>query len=472
MNSRSRARGGSRSVLCAVAVVAVLVVGSLGVSTGGATPAQGTSQLETYRDIPVGFTADGHPFQGNPDAPVTLIEYSDYLCPFCARHFHQSVPTLVEKYVRSGKVKYVMRDFPIAQLHPTAPRGAVAAACVAEQSAARFWPMYERLFQAQQEWNRLTDPTAFLAKLAQEVGVDKVSYDACVASGRQDAKVQQSVAAATAQGFSGTPTFQFVHGSSAKTYTLVGSQPVDVFARWIDDLLAGKEPPREQQADPAKEAQKPELPAWAKPEGFAPDPKRPGFTKAGDPYKGNPDAKLVLFEFGDFQCPSCQRHAVTTQPELDKRFVATGQVLWIFKHLPLAIHRQAPVAGAAANCAGDQGKFWSMHHALFERMEQWSTANDPDAALAGIAADVGLDKTRFGACLGGRRALERVLLDMNEGRAIGIRNVPAFLVLRDDGPVVISGARPTEQFVALMQGLLDRMAAAVPKADARRPGER
>jgi predicted DsbA family dithiol-disulfide isomerase len=68
--------------------------------------------------------------------------------------------------------------------------------------------------------------------------------------------------------------------------------------------------------------------------------------------------------------------------------------------------------------------------------------------------------------------LERVLLDMNEGRAIGIRNVPSFLVLRDDGPVVISGARPTEQFVALMQGLLDRMAAAVPKADARRPGER
>jgi protein-disulfide isomerase len=404
----------------------------------------------TYQGIPVGFTADGRAFRGNPDAPLTLEEYSDYLCPFCARHFSQTLPPLLEKYGRTGQVKFVMHDFPLAALHPTAPRGHTAARCVAEQGATWFWRMHDALCKAQGKWSRLPDPTDFLAKTARDADPDMAAYEGCMASGRHDTAVQQSVAAAQALGFNGTPSFQFVHHASGKTYTLVGAQPIDVFSRWIDDLLAGKEPPKGDEAEPTP-ARRLELPFWAKPEGLAPDPKRPGFTLAGDRYKGNPNAKLVLVEFGDFQCDACQRHALMTQPELDKRFVETGQMLWVVKHFPFRAHPHAPVGAAAAECAGDQGMFWPMHHRLFERMQQWSTADDPDTALVQLAADLELDRVQFVACLQSRKPLERVLRDVHDGQGIGVRNVPAFVLFQDETPFIMVGARPIQQFTALLE---------------------
>ncbi len=406
--------------------------------------------VETYQGSPVGFTADGHPFRGNPNAPLTLIEYSDYLCPFCARYFSQTLPALLERYGSNGQVQFVFHDFPLASLHPTATRGHAAALCVAEQGVSRFWAMHEALFQALPQWNRLPDPSVFLAEVTHKVGVDMPAYEQCLAAGRTEARVQQRVGAGQALGFNGTPSFQFVHHASGKIYTLVGAQPIDVFTRWIDDLLAGKEPPKDQQAEPAA-AQKPELPFWGKPEGLAPDPQRLGFTVAGDRYKGRPNAKLVLVEFGDFQCDACQRHGLETQPELDKRFVETGQVMWVFKHFPLRAHSHAPVAATAAECGGDQGKFWAMHHQLFERMERWATGDDPEAALVQLAADLELDRAEFSACLQSRNALEHVLRDLQDGQGIGVRNVPAFVLFRDETPFILVGARPVEQFATLLQ---------------------
>lgn len=430
-----------------------VLLSATGAAAQGAPRVQKVAAVETYQGTPVGFTADGRPFRGKADAPLTLVEYTDYLCPFCERYFSQTLPTLLEKYVRTGQVKFVVDDFPLASLHPTAPRGATATLCVAEQGATRFWQMHDALFQAQQQWSRLPDPTAFLAATARKAGADMPSYERCMASGRHDARVKQRVAAAEAQGFTGTPTFQFVP-ASGKTYTLSGAQPVEVFVRWIDALLAGKEPPE-------TKPEKPELPFWAKPEGLAPDPKRPGFTVAGDPYKGNPNAKLVVVEFTDFQCPFCQRHALATQPVVDERFVKTGDVLWIAKHFPLRIHPRAPVAAAAAECAGDQGKFWTMHHRLFEQMEKWSTGDDPDAALVGLAGDLELDRARFTACLSGRNALERVLGDMYDAQAIGVRSTPTFVLFYDGTGQALAGARSAEEFAAKLQQQVERAKAGV-----------
>jgi protein-disulfide isomerase len=455
MHSRHPRSDRSWRILLALAAL-WLVGGAAGAGAQSPPRVQKVAAVETYQGTPVGFTADGHPFRGKPDAPVTLVEYTDYLCPFCERYFQQTLPGLVERYGRSGQVKFVLRDLPLVSLHPGAPRGAVAATCVAEQGATRFWQMHDALFQAQQEWNRLPDPTAFLAKLARKVGADMAAYERCMASGRNDARVQQSVAAAQALGFTGTPTFQFVSQGSGKTYTLVGAQPAEVFVQWIDALLAGKEPPE------AKQPEKPELPLWAKPEGLAPDPKRPGFTVAGDPYKGNPDAKLVVVEFGDFQCPACQRHALATQPALDSRFVETGEVLWVAKHFPLRVHPHAPAAAAAAECAGDQGKFWAMHHRLFEQLEQWSPGDDPDTALVRIAADLGLDRARFGACLTSRKALERVLRDLYDGQGIGVRSIPTFILFYGGTGHVLAGARSAEQFVATLQEQVEKAKSAAP----------
>ena len=221
-----------------------------GLETGIQSPPhnQEAAALETYQGTPVGFTADGLPLRGNPDAPLTLVEYSDYLCPFCARHFSQTLPALLEKYGRTGQVKFVIHDFPLAALHPTAPRGHAAARCVAEQGATRFWQMHEGLFQAQPSGAGCRIPLPSWPRTAREAGADMTAYEACMASGRQGRPVQQSVAAGHALGFNGTPSFQFVHHATGKTYTLVGAQPVDVFTRWIDALLAGQEPPQDRRS--------------------------------------------------------------------------------------------------------------------------------------------------------------------------------------------------------------------------------
>jgi protein-disulfide isomerase len=274
-------------------------------------------------------------------------------------------------------------------------------------------------------------------------------YNQCVASERVKAKVQQRVAAAQKAGFTGTPSFQFVHEASGKMYQLVGAQPLTAFAATIDAMLLGKEPPG------AEAAAKPELPLWAKNEGLVPDAKRDGYTVAGDAYKGNPKAKVVMVEFGDFECPACQRHALETQATLDKKFVDSGEIMWVAKHFPLRTHLHAPVAAAASECAGNQGKFWPMHDALFERLEEWSAESEQDASLTRVATNLGLDGTQFAACLQGRHALERVLRDLYDGQAIGVRTIPTFILFYGGVGHVLTGARSTEEFVSTLQRQLE-----------------
>ena len=356
-----------------------------------ATPAAGAQGAKgTLDGIPVGFTEEGYPYRGAADAPVTLVEYSDYACPFCARHTVQTAPALLESYIKSGQVKWVFRDFPIASLHPTAAKVHTAALCVAEQGAVPFWKMHDQIYANQTQWSQLPDPAAFLAKTAESAGANLKAYEACVASGRTKAIVDKGIADGGALGINGTPSFRLLSSKGGGPYSVDGAQPVDVFAQAIDAMLAGKEPPVAQQ----DQAPKPQLPYWANAQGLAPDPNRPGYTMAGDPYKGNPQAKMAVVEFSDFQCPSCQKHALEVQPALDKQFVDTGEIMWVFKNLPLKEHPQAAAAAAASECAGEQGKFWPMHDLLFQKMSDWSV-KDPDPALAVLAGQLKLDGAKF-----------------------------------------------------------------------------
>jgi len=408
---------------------------------------------QTYQGIPTGFTAEGAPFRGNPGAAIALVEYTDYLCPFCGGYFRDTLPALMEKYVRSGQVRFIVQDFPLASLHPTAPQGAFAAQCVAEQGASKFWQMHDALLGNQQQWARLPDPTAFLSQTARKIGVDMKQYEACIASGRGEARVGKSIATGQGLGFNATPTFQFVNQATGKTFSMSGAESTEVFSQWLDSLLAGKEPPQ------AKSPEKPQLPPWAKTEGLMPDPARPGYTVSGDPYKGNPNAKLVLVEFTDFECPACKRHAADTTAMLQKDFIDTGKVLWIVKHFPLRMHPQAPIAAAAAECAGQQGRFWSMHDVLFERVDQWSGSGEIDRVFTDLAVNLGLDKPKFSTCLAGRHALEEVLRDLYDGQSIGVKNVPAFALLQGESGTMVVGARNAEQFATVIR---ERLEATVP----------
>lgn len=409
------------------------------------------SSLDIYQDVPVGFTEEGDPFRGDPNAPITFIEYSDYLCPFCGRYFNQTLPTLIDRYALTGQARFVFRDFPLVGLHPTAPIGHVSSLCVAEQGPALFWAMHDELFRTQQQWGALPDPTDFVATLAESIGADMAAYATCIATGDKQAEVDASVAAASALGFNGTPSFQFVVNETGAVHDLVGAYPVDEFSRWLDALVAGEDPP----VDEEVEAEPAELPFWASAQGLVPNPDRPGFTLAGDPYKGNPDAKLVVVEFSDFQCPSCQRHALETQPAVDKRFVETGEVLWVFKPLPLREHANAPAAAVAAECAAEQGQFWEMHHLLFENLEQWSATDNPDLILVNSAEQLGLDVSRFTACLNSRRALERVLDDMYDAQG-SVATTPTFVFLYGGRGHLSRGALPVDEFLSRLQDQLDQ----------------
>jgi protein-disulfide isomerase len=411
------------------------------------TTTQPPEPSETYDGMTVGFTDEGYPYLGDPDAPVTLVEFSDYLCPFCGRHFVQTTPLLIDQYVRTGQIKLVFRDFPLAELHPTAPSGHAAAVCVAEQGAALFWAYHNELFARQGEWSSVPDNSGFLAVVAGEIGADLDVYRACIASGRTVPMVEQRVAQGRALGFSGTPSFHIVDNRNDETYQIVGAQPLEVFNANLDAAIAGEAPVVEDETQPA-----PDLPFWASADGHAPDPERPGYNLAGDAYQGDPSAPLVVVEISDFQCPFCARHSLETQPAIDERYVDTGQVMWVFKNFPLAIHPQAPAAAAAAECAGEQGAFWEMHDLLFEAVEEWSV-EPPDAVLGSLAAELGLDQGAFAACLGGRVALERVLDDLFDLTSV-FSTTPTFVVLFEGQASVIEGAQPLEQFIATFDGLL------------------
>ena len=398
--------------------------------------------------IPVGFTAEGYAFRGEPDAPVTMVEFSDFECPFCARYFVQTEPAINDAYVRTGQLRVVFREFPIVELHPNAPAAHQASLCAAEQGAAEYWTMHSKLFQTQTEWSNSVDPLPVFARLAEEAGVDATSYASCMDNtDAQQAVIDVGLAAGQAAGVSGTPSF-VMSGADGAPYLLVGAQPFEQFALYIDALLAGEQPPVAEEEAAAPN----EIPFWATTAGWQPDPERPGFNMAGDQYRGDPNALVTVIEFSDFQCPYCQQHVVETQPALDEKYVDNGQIMWVFKHFPLDIHPQAPAAGAAAECAADQGMFWEMHAALFADQEVWSVT-DPTPIFEGLAADVGLDADAFSTCMAAEEAAARVSSDMTEGAPF-VQGTPTFIVLANGEGQIIPGALPLDTFVEVLDEVI------------------
>lgn len=425
-------------------------------ATGTETPAAEPLPIptETYNGLPVGFTSEGFPFRGDPNAPVTMVEYSDYQCPFCARHFVQTEPALNESFVRTGQMKVIFRDFPIEGLHPNAPAAHIASLCIADQGAPLYWEMHAKLFQTQNEWGNSDDPLPVFERLATEIGADLEAYSACMENDQaaKQALVDAAIAEGQAAGVSGTPSFNFIGGPDGQ-YLLVGAQPYEQFAAYVEALAAGEAPiGAESQADSGGPT---EIPVWATAAGWQPDPDRPGVNMAGDWYRGNLDAKVVVVEFSDFQCPFCRRHVEETQPALDEQFVDSGEVMWIFKHFPLQIHPQAPAAGAAAECAGDQGKFWEMHDLLFSDVNAWSIS-DPSPIFANLARELDLNVDAFNTCLADPDTATRVRSDMTDGAPF-VQGTPTFIVLFNGEGRIIPGALPLETFSQALQDILSQV---------------
>ena len=114
----------------------------------------GSASQGVYEDLAAGFTEEGFPYRGDPTAPVVLEEFSDYLCPFCGRHYNETLPTLVENYIAEGKVQYIVRDMPLVSLHPTAPVGHKAAICAGRIGAVETKGQLARLLEDPVWWVR------------------------------------------------------------------------------------------------------------------------------------------------------------------------------------------------------------------------------------------------------------------------------------------------------------------------------
>lgn len=148
--------------------------------------------------------ADDDPFLGDPAAPVTVVEFGDFQCPFCGRFFQGAERQIIDEYVKTGKVKFVYRDFPLTAIHEEAQKSAEAAACAHEQG--QFWKYHDLLFARQGELS-LKNYKAWAA----EIHLNTAAFNQCLDSGKTAPEIAKDAADGEAAGVSGTPA-TFVNG--------------------------------------------------------------------------------------------------------------------------------------------------------------------------------------------------------------------------------------------------------------------
>jgi protein-disulfide isomerase len=185
---------------------------------GGAT----TTGEYTRYDIPT----EGHISLGPKEAPIVIVEFSDFQCPYCRRFHQETFQSLMDAY--PGKIRFVYRNLPLTQIHPEAFPAAVASRCANDQDA--FWKYHNRLFSSEQ----LSEQTYI--QYAADLDLDTEIFKACLDSGTHDDFIQSDMDFAINLGVQSTPTF-FINGLA-----IVGAQPITAFKQLIDKELAGEFP--------------------------------------------------------------------------------------------------------------------------------------------------------------------------------------------------------------------------------------
>ena len=201
----------------------------------GAPPAPSPSPGSAAESGPLISIADA-PFKGEAGAKLTIVEFSDYQCPFCAAYARDAFPQIERDFIKTGKVKYVLRNLPLESIHPFAFKAAEAALCAGEQD--KYWAMHDRLFANQNALGRKE-----LAEYAQALGIDGSTFESCLDSGKYIAHIRKDIADAQKAGVSGTPTFFLgatdTNGATIKwVRKLIGAANYATFKQAIETLLA------------------------------------------------------------------------------------------------------------------------------------------------------------------------------------------------------------------------------------------
>lgn len=219
----------------AILVGTISIAGSIYISFGilnqKQTPPLSNSSV-TGQQSTVPVSPDDDNFLGRSNAPVIMIEFGDFQCPFCRKFWKDVLPRLKVTYIDTGKLKFVYRDFPISSRHSAAEGAAEASGCAGEQG--KFWEMHDKIYAEQDRQGEGTIPFGIseLKRWAGELGLKTVQFNSCLDSGKFREEVQKDLLDGTNAGVTGTPNF-FVNGKIIR-----GTGSYEMFARVIEEELA------------------------------------------------------------------------------------------------------------------------------------------------------------------------------------------------------------------------------------------
>ena len=420
-----------------VGTVAMLGL-ALGLSGCGAGASAGRPDLPLSPEaIPVGDA----PVEGPAGAPVTIVELSDFECPYCAK-VQPTLRELQERY--PGKLRLVFKNNPLG-FHKQAREAALAG--LAAQRQGRFAAMKALLFANQRA---LTADK--LVAYAGQAGLDLAQFRTDVSDPLLKAHVDADTALAEKLSAPSTPTF-FVNGQ-----LLTGAKPLDAFVAIIDEELEKAERlaaygvPADRVSEAltwlnlrAADVREPKTATRPKERPKAADPKLTavGFSRES-PRRGPDDALVTLVVFHDYQCPYCGR-LDRTLGELEQRY--PGQLRVVLRHLPLQFHKDARLAAEAAMAAGDQGRYWDFHAQLVLAPRELSRAD-----LVRVARELGLDSLRFQDALDRGKFRSFVGSDLAEAARLGVTATPTCFV---NGRIV-RGAKPADDIARVIDAELAR----------------
>jgi protein-disulfide isomerase len=371
------------------------------------------------------------PVRGNIDAPVTVVMFSDFECPFC-RQGYITLRELERRY--PAKVRIAYKAFPLDN-HSAALPAAIAARTA--QAQGKFWEFHDRIFAEREvDLDRIFD-------YAKDVGIDPMILARDLDSLDYGPEVRRDMRQARKLGVTSTPTF-FINGRQ-----ISGAQPIEDMSAIVDEEI-------ELSATWVAEGVAPgDMYARATRDGFSKveysdgrrglDPDSVVVVPVGNsPARGPADALVTIVEFGDYECPFCARGNAVIE-RMRERYGDKLRV--VHKQNPLAFHSHAFLAARASAAAGAQGKFWQYHDALYA-----TGARFDEKVLEGIAKKIGLDMKRFRKELQSNTYDAAIDDDLALAGLLGVTGTPAYFV--NGRPV--EGALPDLHFRLIVEEEIER----------------
>lgn len=220
--------------------VKMLEKGNVAGVAQGANNAQPSAAAQPPQVTKGVASVDDDPILGDKNAPVTIIEFSDYECPFCKRHFESTHSELIKNYIDTGKAKLVFRDLPLSFHDPMASKEAIASSCARDQGGdKKYFEFHDEIFKrTTSNGNGLDD--AKIQKIASDLKLNISTFTTCLSDTAKADEVKKDVADGSAAGASGTPTFLIGKSTSdgkIEGDLVVGAQPFAAFQAVIDPLL-------------------------------------------------------------------------------------------------------------------------------------------------------------------------------------------------------------------------------------------